>query len=158
MCQEFAKYYGMKIGIFRCGCITGRNQMGAELHGFLSYLVKTIKSGGHYRIYGHKGKQVRDNLHAHDLATAFYEFFLNPNPGEVFNMGGGRGNEISILEAIAEVNQILDLNWDNYSIERQSRIGDHIWYVSDLTKFKNSYPNWKIKFDVRKTLHNLCQK
>jgi CDP-paratose 2-epimerase len=158
MCQEFAKYYGMKIGIFRCGCITGRNQMGAELHGFLSYLVKTIKSGGHYRIYGHKGKQVRDNLHAHDLANAFYEFYLDPKPGEVYNMGGGRGNEISILEAISEVNQILDLNWDNYSIEKQSRIGDHIWYVSDVTKFKNSYPNWKIKFDLNKTLHNLCQK
>lgn len=150
MCQEYGKYdtIQMPVGIFRGGCLTGENHAGAELHGFLSYLVKCGVRDDHYTIYG-DGYQVRDNIYADDLIEMFWEFHLDPRPGEVYNAGGGIDNSISILEAIDHINKLRDEigleAWKNYTIEGldASRIGDHRWYISDLTKFKNHYPNWK---------------
>ena len=152
MAQEYGRYFGMKVGIFRGGCLTGPSHSGVELHGFLSYLVKQIVSGGHYTIFGYKGKQVRDQIHSYDVIRAFEEFIKAPRPGEVYNLGGGRGNSASILECIKMVEDMTGkkLNW-TYS--EQNRIGDHICYISDLTKLKSHYPNW----DVTKSLPTICQ-
>lgn len=143
MAQEYGRYFGMKVGIFRGGCLTGPSHSGVELHGFLSYLVKVAISGGTYSVFGYKGKQVRDNIHSHDVVRAIEEFAANPRPGEVYNMGGGRENSISILEAIAKIEQMTGktLNW---KYVEQNRIGDHICYISDLGKFRSHYPNWQV--------------
>jgi len=143
MAQEYGRYFGMKVGIFRGGCLTGPSHSGVELHGFLSYLVKVAMSGGTYSVFGYKGKQVRDNIHSQDVVRAIEEFAANPRPGEVYNLGGGRVNSISVLEAIAKVEEMSGkkLNW-NYVNE--NRKGDHVCYISDLSKFKSHYPNWKI--------------
>jgi CDP-paratose 2-epimerase len=148
MCQEYGKYFGMNIGIFRGGCLTGPNHAGAELHGFLSHLVKCIVHNKPYTIFGYKGKQVRDNIHSKDLVNLFWHFHKNPKQGEVYNIGGGRNNTISILEAIEKVNQIEQTNWTNYTISEDARIGDHIWYVSDLSKVKRDYPEWNITITI----------
>jgi CDP-paratose 2-epimerase len=143
MAQEYGRYFGMKVGIFRGGCLTGPSHSGVELHGFLSYLVKVAVTGGTYSVFGYKAKQVRDNIHSHDVVRAIEEFAAHPRPGEVYNLGGGRKNSISVLEAIAKVEQLSDkkLNWQYVE---QNRIGDHICYISNLTKFESHYPNWKI--------------
>ena len=143
MAQEYGRYFGMKVGVFRGGCLTGPSHSGVELHGFLSYLVKVSLSGGTYSVYGYKGKQVRDNIHSHDVVRAIEEFAANPRPGEVYNLGGGRENSISMLEAIARIELLAGrkLNW--HYVE-QARLGDHICYISDMAKFKAHYPNWKI--------------
>ncbi|MGB9445473.1 MAG: NAD-dependent epimerase/dehydratase family protein [Candidatus Acidiferrum sp.] len=143
MAQEYGRYFGMKVCIFRGGCLTGPSHSGVELHGFLSYLVKVAISGGTYNVFGYKAKQVRDNIHSHDVVSAMEEFAANPRPGEVYNMGGGRENSISMLEAISKVEEMTGkrLTW-NYVDE--NRKGDHICYISDLAKFKSHYPNWKI--------------
>ena len=127
MCQEYGKYFGMNVGIFRGGCLTGPNHAGAELHGFLSYLVKCIVHNKPYTIFGYKGKQVRDNIHSWDLVNMFWHFHQNPKQGEVYNAGGGRNNSTSILEAIDLINKIAQTNWSNYTISEENRIGDHIW-------------------------------
>jgi CDP-paratose 2-epimerase len=147
MAQEYGRYFGMKVGIFRGGCLTGPSHSGVELHGFLSYLVKVAVTGGTYSVFGYKAKQVRDNIHSHDVVRAIEEFAANPRPGEVYNLGGGRKNSISVLEAIAKVEQLTGkkMNW-NYV--EQNRIGDHICYISDFTKFRSHYPNWKITIDL----------
>jgi len=145
--QEYGKYFGLKTVCFRCGCITGPNHKGAELHGFLSYLVKCIIEDKSYQIFGYKGKQVRDNIHSRDLVEMFWLFYNNPGYGEVYNAGGGRQNSISILEAIKLTNQITSKNWSKFTITKNNRVGDHIWYITDNTKFKKKYPNWKIKID-----------
>ena len=155
MCQEYGKYFGMNVGIFRGGCLTGPNHAGAELHGFLSYLVKCIVNDKPYTIFGYKGKQVRDNIHSWDLVNMFWEFHQNPKQGEVYNAGGGRDNSTSILEAIDTINRIAGTNWSNYTISEQNRIGDHIWYISDLTKFKTHYPNWNITIDLEETIKQM---
>jgi len=155
MCQEYGKYFGMNIGIFRGGCLTGPNHAGAELHGFLSYLVKCIVNDKPYTIFGYKGKQVRDNIHSWDLVNMFWEFHQNPKQGEVYNAGGGRDNSTSILEAIDTINKIAGTNWSNYTISEQNRIGDHIWYISDLTKFRTHYPNWNITIDLEETIRQM---
>ena len=148
MVQEYGKYFGMNTVVFRGGCLTGPNHAGAELHGFLSYLMKCIVTGKHYTVFGYKGKQVRDNIHAWDLVNMFWHYHQNPIPGAVYNAGGGRENSTSILEAIDTANNIMskkDANWKswtNYTISDDARIGDHIWYISDLSKFKEDYPNW----------------
>jgi CDP-paratose 2-epimerase len=152
MCQEYGKYFGMNVGIFRGGCLTGPNHAGAELHGFLSYLVKCIVNDKPYTIFGYKGKQVRDNIHSWDLVNMFWEFHQNPKQGEVYNVGGGRDNSTSILEAIDTINRIAGTNWNNYTISEQNRIGDHIWYISDLRKFRTHYPNWNITIDLEETI------
>ena len=155
MCQEYGKYFGMNVGIFRGGCLTGPNHAGAELHGFLSYLVKCIVNDKPYTIFGYKGKQVRDNIHSLDLVNMFWEFHQNPKQGEVYNAGGGRDNSTSILEAIDTINRIAGTNWNNYNVSEQNRIGDHIWYISDLTKFRTHYPNWNIIIDLEETIKQM---
>jgi CDP-paratose 2-epimerase len=155
MCQEYGKYFGMNVGIFRGGCLTGPNHAGAELHGFLSYLVKCIVNDKPYTIFGYKGKQVRDNIHSWDLVNMFWEFHQNPKQGEVYNVGGGRDNSTSILEAIDTINKIAGKNWSNYSQSEHNRIGDHIWYISDLKKFRTHYPNWNITIDLEETIKQM---
>jgi CDP-paratose 2-epimerase len=157
MCQEYGKYFGMNVGIFRGGCLTGPNHAGAELHGFLSYLVKCILNDKPYTIFGYKGKQVRDNIHSWDLVNMFWHFHQNPKPGEVYNVGGGRDNSTSILEAIDTINRIAGTNWTNYTISEQNRIGDHIWYISDLTKFKTHYPQWNITISLEETIKQMVE-
>lgn len=146
--QEYAKYYGMKTGIFRCGCITGAAHRGAELHGFLSYIARCRKERKRYKIYGYKGKQVRDNIHAYDLVTAFDEFIKAPRPGEVYNMGGGRHSNISVLEAL----KAFDVEHDYVD---KPRIGDHKWYISDVSKFKSHYPEWQYQYNMEMIIENL---
>jgi CDP-paratose 2-epimerase len=143
MAQEYGRYFGMKVCIFRGGCLTGPSHSGVELHGFLSYLVKVAISDGTYSVFGYKAKQVRDNIHSYDVVRAIEEFAAAPRPGEVYNLGGGRENAISMLEAIAKVERMTGkkINWQYVE---QNRIGDHICYISDLAKFKSHYPNWKI--------------
>ena len=136
MVQEYARSYGMKTIVFRAGCLTGRGHSGVELHGFLSYLIKTAKAGNIYKIYGYKGKQVRDNLHSLDVVKAIEEVIQNPNPG-VYNLGGGRQNSISILEALERVEVKTEYVY-------QPRLGDHVCYITDMSKFKRDYPNWKV--------------
>lgn len=148
MVQEYGRYFGMNTVVFRGGCLTGPNHAGAELHGFLSYLIKCIVNDKPYTIFGYKGKQVRDNIHSWDLVNMFWHYHQNPRPGEVYNAGGGRENSTSILEAIETTNQILineglrTTEWKNYTVSDQNRAGDHIWYISDLTKFRDDYPEW----------------
>lgn len=156
MVQEYGKYFGLNTVCFRGGCLTGPSHQGAELHGFLSYLIKCMVSGKHYSIFGYKGKQVRDNIHSYDLITMFDSYMQDPKPGEVYNAGGGRANSISILEAIESVNK-LGIDWDNYSIQKENRIGDHMWYISDLSKFKNHYPNWKQEYNLQNLLGEMVE-
>jgi len=141
--QEYGRYFHMKVGIFRGGCLTGPGHSGVELHGFLSYLVKLALCGGTYRIFGYKGKQVRDNLHSYDVVRAIEEFANNPRLGEVYNLGGGRENSISILEAIERVEHLTEqkLNW---RYVEEPRRGDHICYISNTAKFQGHYPRWKV--------------
>ncbi len=141
--QEYGRYFKMKVGIFRGGCLTGPSHSGVELHGFLSYLVKIALSGGTYSIFGYKGKQVRDNIHSYDVVRAIEEFAGDPRPGEVYNLGGGRENSISILEAIERIEQMTRRKLDWRYVE-EARKGDHICYISNLGKFKSHYPNWKV--------------
>ncbi|MBX4192420.1 NAD-dependent epimerase/dehydratase family protein, partial [Candidatus Parcubacteria bacterium] len=151
----YGKYFGMNTGVFRGGCLTGPNHSGAALHGFLSYLVKCVATGTPYFINGYKGKQVRDNIHAHDLVNMFWHFHQNPRPGEVYNAGGGREANVSMLEAIAKSEQLLGKK-ANVTYKEEARVGDHIWYISDLSKFKSHYPAWGITYDIDKTLGEIC--
>lgn len=155
MCQEYGKYFGLKTGIFRGGCLTGPNHAGTELHGFLSYLIKCMVHEKPYTIFGYKGKQVRDNIHSYDLVNMFWHFHKNPRPGEVYNAGGGRSNSCSILEVIGHVNNKTGLNWNQYTISDTNRIGDHIWYISDLSKFRTHYPKWEITKSLETTIDEM---
>jgi CDP-paratose 2-epimerase len=154
MCQEYGKYFGLNTGIFRGGCLTGPNHSGAQLHGFLSYLVKCAVKGDKYTIYGYKGKQVRDNIHSYDLITAFDEYYKNPRKGEVYNIGGGRHSNCSVLEAIDLIQEATGKELD-YTISEEARIGDHKWYISDVTKFKTHYPNWEYKYDLKGIINEM---
>jgi CDP-paratose 2-epimerase len=145
--QEYGRYFGMNTCIFRGGCLTGPSHSGVELHGFLSYLVKVALSNGTYSVFGYKAKQVRDNIHSHDVVRAIEEFAANPQPGEVYNLGGGRGNSVSMLEAIAKIAEMTGKKLDWKYVE-ETRKGDHICYISDLRKFQSHYPNWKITKDL----------
>lgn len=149
--QEYGRYFGMKTGVFRGGCLTGPNHSGAQLHGFLAYLMKCAITKSHYTIFGYKGKQVRDNIHSWDLVNMFWHFYQNPKAGEVYNAGGGRFSNCSMLEGIALCEEITG-NKMNYSYSETNRIGDHIWYISDLSKFKAHYPEWDWKYDLKSTL------
>ena len=149
--QEYGRYFGMKTGVFRGGCLTGPNHSGAQLHGFLSYLMKCAINGNHYTIFGYKGKQVRDNIHSYDLVNMFWHFYQNPRSGEVYNAGGGRYANCSMIEAIRLCEQISG-NKMNYSYTEGNRIGDHIWYISNLNKFKEHYPGWNWTYDLPSTL------
>ncbi len=145
--QEYGRYFKLKTVSLRCGCIAGSAQAGTQMHGFLSYLGKSISSGIPYKIFGYKGKQVRDNIHASDLARAIYNFFLSPKCGEVYNMGGGRYSNISLIEAIKKFETVLNKR-ANLEFSQETRLGDHIWYISDVTKFKNDYPEWNYSYDI----------
>ncbi len=155
MVQEYGKYFGFKTAVFRGGCLTGPSHSGAELHGFLAYLIKCIASGKKYTIFGYKGKQVRDNIHSNDLVNAFYHFYKKPRSGEVYNIGGARNLNISMLEAIEKIEKLLGKK-ANYELSDQNRIGDHIWYVSDVSKFKEHYPDWDFKYDTDAILKEMC--
>jgi len=158
MCQEYGKYFGMNIGIFRGGCLTGPAHSGTELHGFLSYLAKCVITGNHYNIFGDRGKRVRDNIHSYDLINMFWNFYQNPKQGEVYNAGGGRGNECSIIEAINIMNSFKYVKeWNNYTFLDDPRIGDHIFYVTDYSKFQKDYPNWKITISLHETIKQILE-
>jgi CDP-paratose 2-epimerase len=154
MVQEYGKYFGMKTGVFRGGCLTGPNHSGAQLHGFLAYLMKCAINKDHYTIFGYKGKQVRDNIHSYDLVNMFWHFYQDPKAGEVYNAGGGRHANCSMLEAIDICEEITG-NKLNYSYSETNRIGDHIWYISDLSKFKTHYPEWDWTYDLKETLSEM---
>lgn len=147
MTQEYGRYFGMRTTIFRGGCLTGPNHAGTELHGFLSYLMKCTLTGTPYTIYGYKGKQVRDNIHSHDLIRAFHAVYEAPRCGEVYNIGGGRHSNCSILEAAAIAQEITGRELRS-TYRDENRIGDHIWWISDLSKFKTHYPGWDITYDI----------
>jgi len=154
MAQEYGRYFGMKVGVFRGGCLTGPSHSGVELHGFLSYLVKVALGGGTYSVYGYKGKQVRDNIHSYDVVRAIEAFAANPRNGEVYNLGGGRGNSVSMLEAIAKIEEISGkrLNW---KYVEQNRVGDHICYISNLGKLKTHFPDWGITIGIDEILRQI---
>jgi CDP-paratose 2-epimerase len=141
--QEYGRYFGLRVGIFRGGCLTGPSHSGVELHGFLSYLVKVAVRGEHYTIFGYKGKQVRDQIHSEDVVRVMEAFAAHPRPGEVYNLGGGRENSVSVLEAIELIENKIGRRID-WSYEEQNRRGDHICYISDLSKLKSHYPGWRI--------------
>lgn len=154
MVQEYGKYFGMKTAAFRGGCLTGPAHAGAELHGFLAYLMKCIVEKKAYRIFGYKGKQVRDNIHCNDLVSAFMHFYRNPKCGEVYNIGGSRHSNCSMLEAI-DIGESLSGNKLDYTYLEDNRIGDHIWYISDVSKFQSHYPDWKYQHDQRSILEEI---
>ncbi|MBX7137858.1 MAG: NAD-dependent epimerase/dehydratase family protein [Oligoflexia bacterium] len=152
--QEYGRYFGMKTGIFRGGCLTGPGHSGAMLHGFLAYLMKCAISGQHYTIFGYKGKQVRDNIHCYDLANCFYHFYRAPRVAEVYNIGGSRFSNCSMIEAI-ELCQVITGRKMSYSYTDDNRIGDHIWWISDVNKFNQHYPNWSYKYDLKAILQEI---
>jgi len=156
MTQEYGRYFGLKTGVFRSGCITGPAHSGAELHGFLAYLVKCAVTGRPYVIHGYRGKQVRDNIHAHDLANAFWHFHQSPRPGAVYNIGGSRHSNCSVLEAIRDVEELSGrrLRW---TLGEEARAGDHIWWVSDVRKFQRDYPGWTYRYDQKAILAELIE-
>ncbi len=156
LAQEYGRYFGMRTGIFRGGCLTGPAHSGAELHGFLSYLVKCCIIGKAYTVFGYKGKQVRDNIHSFDLVNAFYHFFKNPRCGEVYNIGGGRFANVSILEAI-EICERVSGKKLNYEYIEKNRIGDHVWWISDVSKFKSHYPEWGYKYNIEDTIREIYE-
>jgi CDP-paratose 2-epimerase len=155
--QEYGRYFGMKTVSFRGGCLTGPSHSGTQLHGFLAYLMKCTFTGKPYTVFGYKGKQVRDNIHSSDLIAAFYEFYKNPGCAEIYNIGGGRESNCSMLEAIDLCQEISGRKL-NYSYSEDNRIGDHIWYVSDLSKFKQRYPDWSITYNVPRILQEIYDK
>jgi len=153
--QEYGKYFNLNTGVFRGGCLTGPNHSGTELHGFLSYLAKCIVAGNKYTIFGYKGKQVRDNIHSYDLVNMFWHYHQNPRQGEVYNAGGSRHSNISMLEAIEKIEKITGKKVI-YEYKEQNRSGDHIWYISDVSKFKKHYPKWEYKYDIDMILKEIC--
>jgi len=156
LAQEYGRYFGLNVGVFRGGCLTGPNHSGVELHGFLSYLLKVAIAGEAYKVFGYKGKQVRDNIHSFDVVRAAEEFFLNPRPGEVYNIGGGRENSISILEAFGRIEQITGkrVRWE---YRDEARKGDHICYISDLRKLRSHFPNWNLTYNLDRILEEIVQ-
>tara|TARA_A100001015_G_scaffold308928_1_gene407399 strand:- start:2379 stop:3428 length:1050 start_codon:yes stop_codon:yes gene_type:complete len=155
--QEYGKNIGLKTTCFRAGCITGPNHSGAKLHGFLSYLVKTSIREKRYTLIGYKGKQVRDNIHSADLISCFWEFYKKPTSGKVYNAGGGRFSNCSIIEALDILENLLKIKIKK-TVIKQNRVGDHIWYVSSMKKFKKDYPNWKQKYSTKSILAGLVKK
>jgi CDP-paratose 2-epimerase len=151
MVQEYGRYFGMNTVSFRGGCLTGPGHCGAQLHGFLSYLVKCAVADRPYTVFGYQGKQVRDNIHAHDLVNMFWHYHQSPRPGEVYNAGGGRHSNCSMREAIAVCEELTGRPmqvsyWD------ENRIGDHIWYISDTRKFQSHYPEWHYTYDLTRII------
>jgi len=154
MVQEYGRYFEMNTAVFRGGCLTGPNHSGAQLHGFLAYLMKCAINKEHYNVFGYKGKQVRDNIHSYDLVNMFWHFYKHPRKGEVYNAGGGRFSNCSMIEAIEMCEEITG-NKIDYSYLDNNRIGDHIWYISDVSKFKTHYPNWNYTKNIHQTLSEM---
>ena len=152
--QEYGRYFGMNTVAFRGGCLTGPSHKGVELHGFLSYLIKCALENKPYTIFGYKGKQVRDNIHSSDLIKAFWHYYQNPTKGEVYNIGGSRNSNISILEAIVKIEEISGKRI-SYTVSDEARSGDHIWYVSDIRKFRSHYPNFEYDYDMDRILREM---
>jgi CDP-paratose 2-epimerase len=156
MVQEYGRYFGIPTVCFRAGCLTGPNHSSAELHGFLAYVARAVREDRPYRIYGYKGKQVRDNLHSVDVCGACLAFYENPRVAAVYNLGGGRGNSISVLEAIARFEELIGRKLRAEYVD-QARVGDHICYVSDLRRFKADYPRWEITQSLDDILTGLAR-
>lgn len=156
MVQEYGRYFNMPTCCLRGGCLTGPNHSGVELHGFLSYLVKCNLEGREYKVFGYKGKQVRDNIHSEDVARFINAFYQAPRCGEVYNLGGGKGNSCSILEAFSLAEEFSGKK-QIYSYVDENRVGDHICYYSDLTKMKNHYPSWDIAKSLRQTVREIVE-
>lgn len=154
--QTYARYFGLNTVVFRPNCMTGPAHSGTEAHGFLSYLVKCIVNHRPYKIFGYKGKQVRDNIHSSDLVNMFWHYYQNPHKGEVYNVGGGRDASISILEAIKKIEDITKLKAE-LVIEEKNRIGDHKWYISNNSKFMKDYPKWNFEYTLDQILEDLCK-
>jgi CDP-paratose 2-epimerase len=154
--QEYGRYFNMKTACFRGGCLTGPSHTSTQLHGFLSYLMKCVVTGTEYTVLGYQGKQVRDNIHSHDLVNAFYHFYQNPRVGEIYNIGGGRFSNCSVLEAIALCEHIAEkkLNW---KYAETNRIGDHIWWISDVSKFRSHFPGWEYSYNLQDILVQIFQ-
>jgi CDP-paratose 2-epimerase len=154
MCQEFGRYFQMPVGVFRGGCLTGPQHAAVELHGYLAYIVHCAVTGKEYTVYGYKGKQVRDQIHSYDVARLFSEFFHAPRCGEVYNLGGGRANSLSILETVDALAAMgLKLR---YSYKDANRVGDHICYISDLRKLRTHFPNWRMQYDLPRILDEIA--
>lgn len=149
--QEYGRYFGLKTAVFRGGCLTGPAHSAAELHGFLAYLVTCAVQGQPYTIFGYKGKQVRDNIHSRDFVEAFWQFFLSPRPGAVYNMGGSRHSNVSVLEAIRLIQELGGGRLD-YELSERARVGDHIWYISDVRRFQADYPDWRYQYTIEDIL------
>jgi CDP-paratose 2-epimerase len=156
LAQEYGRYFGMPVGIFRGGCLTGEHHSGVQLHGFLSYLVKVALAGETFTIFGYKGKQVRDQIHSADVIAAMVEFARNPRPGEVYNLGGGRANSASILECLQKLEALLGRKIATRYVE-QARSGDHICYISDLTKLRTHYPKWRLTRSLDEILERMVR-
>ena len=152
--QEYGRYFGMPTVCFRGGCLTGPAHAGAELHGFLAYLMKCTVTGQPYTVFGYGGKQVRDNIHAHDVVRAFHAFHRNPRPAAVYNLGGGRASNVSMLEAIELCGRIAGRPL-NYELSDAARVGDHQWYVSDLAAFERDHPEWRLTFGIEDVLRDI---
>jgi CDP-paratose 2-epimerase len=153
--QEYGRYFGLPTVCFRAGCLTGPNHSGAELHGFLAYLAKALRDGIPYRIYGYKGKQVRDNLHSYDVCTAIMAFAEEPRTAAIYNLGGGRPNSISMLEAIAAFEGLTRRRLESHYVE-EARRGDHICYISDLGRLRADYPDWEVTVSLEEMLAELA--
>ena len=156
MVQEYGRYFGLKTVCFRCGCLTGAGHSPTQLHGFLAYLVKCAVSCTPYTIFGYKGKQVRDNIHAKDLVEAFWAFFQNPRAGEVYNMGGGRFSNCSMIEAITIAETVTSRPM-RINYQEANRQGDHIWWISDVRKFQSHYPDWSYRYDIPAIMEDICE-
>jgi CDP-paratose 2-epimerase len=154
--QEYGRYFDMKTACFRGGCLTGPNHSGTQLHGFLAYLMKCAATGTPYTVFGYQGKQVRDNIHSADLISAFHHFFQAPRSGEVYNIGGSRFSNCSMLEAIGICEEITGrpMNW---SYSETNRVGDHLWWISDVRRFQNHYPDWRLTYDVSRILREIYE-
>ena len=152
--QEYGKNEGLKTVCFRAGCITGPNHSGARLHGFLSYLVKSSLKYHSYSVYGYKGKQVRDNIHSHDLVKCFWSYFKKPRVGEIYNMGGGRKSNCSVIEALNYVESLANIKVKKIYY-KTNRVGDHIWYITNTKKFRQHYPDWKQKYETKQIIQEL---
>ncbi len=155
--QEYGRYFAMPTAIFRGGCLTGPNHSATKLHGFLAYLMKCTVVGTPYQVFGYKGKQVRDNIHAHDLVAAFDEVFRNPRCGEVYNVGGTRYSNCSMIEAIALCEEVAGRRLD-WTYTDANRVGDHVWYISNMAKFQSHYPGWFQRHDLRAMLTEMHEK
>jgi CDP-paratose 2-epimerase len=156
MCQEYGRYFGMNTGAFRGGCLTGPQHSGAQLHGFLAYLVRCAVTGTPYTIFGYKGKQVRDNIHSHDLVTALWAFHRDPRPGAVYNIGGSRHSNCSVLEAIELIQEMTGRQID-YTLSDGNRSGDHIWWISDVRRFQADHPEWSYSYGLREMLEEIIE-